>query len=199
MSTQSELKTIIKILSSGGVIAFPTETVFALGADITQVKAIEKIYSLKGRAFNKPLSMFVSSQDMLEEYVCDITPLARLLIKKYWPGPLTLVFKAQKKVSRSLCSGETIGVRMSSHPLVSHILKEFKKPLTATSANVSGFPSARTYQEVLHYFSDVIPAIDYVVKSHLQGATLESTVVDVTGLEGRILREGALNVKTHIF
>lgn len=188
--TQFEVQAIIKSLKEGGVVAFPTETVYGLGADISNEMAIQKIYSLKGRDFQKPLSIFVSSLEMLEEYVCEITPEAERLVKKYWPGPLTLIFKANQNVSKTVCAGgDTVGVRMSSHPIVAHILREFEKPITATSANVSGLPSAQSYEQVLHYFST---KIDYVVESKWEGATLESTVVDVTGLECRILREGEL-------
>ncbi len=185
-----EFHFIKKILEKGGVIAFPTETVYALGVDISNEKAIRKLYDLKGRDYSKPLSIFISSMNMLEEYVTEISPQAQKLIEKYWPGPLTLVFKASKKVpSLIMGGGKTIGIRMSSHPCVVEILEAFKKPITATSANISGQKSARTAEELKFYFRG---AIDYVIEDNVGESQIESTVIDVSQDKFQVLREGAL-------
>lgn len=196
---QSEIIKMTKIVRRGGIIAFPTETVYGLGVDIFNEKAVKKLFELKGRDFKKPLSIFVSSLPMLESYVEEIPPVARELIQKYWAGPLTLVFKASSKVPRGiLAGGNTIGIRMSSHKTINQIVEALGHPMTATSANISDEPSALTAQEVRDYFPH---GIDYIVESSIQKSTVSegiavsvaSTVVDVSQRDIKILREGTIS------
>ena len=190
---------IVKILRQGGVIAFPTETVYGLGVDIFNEKAVNKLYQLKGRDFNKPLSIFVSSLEMLENYVAEIPPVARELIQKYWAGPLTLVFKASSKVPRSiLAGGTTIGIRMSPHKVINQIVERLGRPITATSANLSGSKAATTAEDVRDYFPCGIHEIIEVPSEvgKVAGGIAESvasTVVDISQHDIRILREGTIS------
>jgi len=186
---------IVKTLRQGGVIAFPTETIYGLGVDIFNEKAVNKLYQLKGRDFNKPLSIFVSSLKMLENYVEEIPPQAKELIQKYWAGPLTLVFKASSKVPKFvLAGGNTIGIRMSSHKIINEIVERLGHPITATSANISGKKEALTADEVRQYFPS---GLDYIIEDSAQENTITgniaSTVVDISQHDIRILREGTIS------
>ncbi len=186
---------IVQILREGGVIAFPTETVYGLGVDILNEKAVKKLYQLKGRDFNKPLSIFVSSLPMLEHYVEEIPPVAEELIQKYWAGPLTLVFKASSQVPRSiLAGGTTIGIRMSSHKTINEIVESLGHPITATSANISEKPAALTGQEVRNYFPS---GVDEIIEAPSEvsgvGVGAASTVVDISQHDIRIVREGTIS------
>ncbi|MBI2027775.1 MAG: L-threonylcarbamoyladenylate synthase [Deltaproteobacteria bacterium] len=215
-----EITKIIKKLVNGTVFAVPTETVFGLVADIQNEKAIQKIYDLKGRDFSKPLSIFISDLGMLEKYVRlplalgspllaeftqssnegpkggdDVLAMTNIqnLVKKYWPGPLTLVFKASKKVPSSiLAGGDTVGIRCSSRPLIQQIVQKLGRPVTATSANLSGKPSAKTAEQVKEYFGNTI---DVVVDNFFECSTIESTILDVTISPWRVLRPGAVVVE----
>jgi len=186
----NDLEVIQKKLDGGGIVAFPTETVYGLGVDISDEKAIAQLYKIKGRDFSKPLSIFISSVKMLRKYVEDISPMAMKLMATHWPGPLTLVFKASENVPEAiLAAGDTVGIRMSSHPYVTQILNQFQKPITATSANRSGFKSARSAAEVRAYFPN---DINCIVENPLSEGEVESTVVDVSHNQCRVLREGAI-------
>ena len=129
----------------GEVIVFPTETLYGLGADALSFAAVEKVFQLKGRDPNNPIPVLIDGRDMLGAVVADIPPLAETLIARFWPGPLTIVLPARKDIPRPLLnSNGGIGVRLSSQPIATQIVKALGHPLTATSANPSGKAPART-------------------------------------------------------
>lgn len=178
-----EMQKIVQTLLDGDVIIYPTDTLYALGADATNPEAVKKIYNIKGRDQKKPLSIAVGSTKDIEKYAYT-TPLSEKLAKKFLPGPLTLVLKKKNTLAPNLTPDETIAIRVLDHPLFAEI--DF--PLTATSANSSGKDVPETLKAVLKELRDVTMGID--------GGTLRgkpSTLVDCRGEKPIILREGAIH------
>ena len=181
-----------EVLQGGGVIVVPTETVYGLGADAFNPSAVRRVYAIKGRDFAKPLSLLVSDERMLREVVAAVPDVAKTLMRRFWPGPLTLVFKASDAVPReALGGGETVAVRLSSSPVVRRLLDLYGRPLTATSANRSGCGSARSAQEAM---AQVGEEVDLILDGGPSGNEAPSTVVDVSGGEARTLRQGGLQI-----
>ncbi len=181
-----------EVLRGGGVIVLPTETVYGLGADAFDPDAVRRVYAIKGRDFAKPLSLLVSDERMLREVVAAVPEVAQELMRRFWPGPLTLVFKASDAVPReALGGGETVGVRISSGPVVQRLLELYGRPLTATSANRSGCEPAHSAQEAMAQVGD---GVDLVLDGGLLEDEMPSTVVDVSEGEARTLRHGGLRI-----
>ena len=177
-------------LGRGEVIVFPTETLYGLGADALNFAAVEKVFQLKGRDPSQPFPVLVSGPSMLESLVEQIVPLAEILMGRFWPGPLTLVLPARDAIPRPLVNSTGgIGVRISSHPVAQEIVKKLGRPLTATSANPSGQPGARTVAEARAYFSG---EIDIFVEGGPSASRTGSTVAAVEGNKIRILRAGEI-------
>jgi L-threonylcarbamoyladenylate synthase len=190
-SEERILTKAVEILAHGGIIAYPTETFYGLGADATNEKAIEKIFAVKGRNFKNPVSLIIGQADDIYPLVQDIPESAKKLKAAFWPGALTIVFSASDKVSPLLTAGSgKIGLRLSSHPLAMKIVQKFKKPLTATSANLSGAPECTQASEVAEQIGDIIDAI---VDPGDTPGTKGSTIVDVTCNPPVILREGLIS------
>ena len=193
-SEEKFLARAVEILKGGGIIAYPTETFYGLGADATNMKAIEKIFAVKGRNFKNPISLIIGRPEDIHPLVQDIPESAKKLMAAFWPGALTIVFSASDKVSPMLTAGSgKIGLRVSSHPLAMKIVQELNKPLTATSANLSGSPECSMVSEVDDQIGDKIDAI--VDGGQTQGGKT-STLIDVTCDPPVILREGAISRKT---
>jgi L-threonylcarbamoyladenylate synthase len=145
-----KLAEAVRVLRRGGVVAFPTETFYGLGADAQSEAAVDKIYRIKGRDFRNPLSVIVANDREVIPLVEEIPKAARILMQTFWPGPLTLVFRASPSVLPRLTGGtEKIGIRVSSHPLALLLAAGLAGPLTATSANPSGEPECTTAGEVI--------------------------------------------------
>lgn len=194
---ESEEKIIARaadILAGGGIIAYPTETFYGLGADATNEKAIEKIFAAKGRNFKNPISLIIGKPDDIHPLVKDIPVSAKKLMDAFWPGALTIVFQASDKISPLLTAGSgKIGLRVSSHPLALKIVQKLKRPLTATSANQSGAPECSDASDVIVQIGDKIDAI--VNGGQTEGGKA-STLVDITCDPPVILREGVISKKT---
>ncbi len=185
-----ELKEVFK---KGGIIAYPTETFYGLGADPFNEDALERLFELKGRPRGKPILVVIREVSELTLLAADIPDVATSLIKRYWPGPLTLVFRAKEGLSELLTGGTgKIGVRLSSSPVTQRLLEILRSPLTSTSANPSGMSPARDYKEVLEYFGD---AVDVVIKAERLTADQPSTVVDVTAEKPVVIREGVIKIE----
>jgi L-threonylcarbamoyladenylate synthase len=183
-----------EILINGGIIAYPTETFYGLGADATNDKAIQKIFTVKGRDFKNPISLIIGQPDDICPLVQDIPETARKLMAEFWPGALTIVFSAADIVSPLLTAGSgKIGLRVSSHPIARKIVQKIKRPLTATSANQSGAPECSLASEVAQQIGDKIEAI--VDWGQTKGGKA-STIIDVTCDPPVILREGAISRET---
>jgi L-threonylcarbamoyladenylate synthase len=193
-SEEKILAQAAEILVGGGVIAYPTETFYGLGADATNEKAIQKIFAVKGRDFKNPVSLIIAKEDDISPLVQDVPETARKLMTAFWPGALTIVFAASKQVSPLLTAGSgKIGLRVSSHPAAQGIVHRLKRPLTATSANQSGAPECSLASEVAEQIGDKIDAIIDWGKTRGGSA---STIIDVTFNPPVILREGTISGKT---
>lgn len=190
LDPQGDLAPAVDVYKRGGVFAYPTETFYGLGADPFNVDAVRRVFSLKGRAPGKPLSVLVSDVEMLSTIAGDIPPVALSLIERFWPGPLTLVLEAAPTVPPELVGGTgKIGVRVSSSGACTRLLKAIGAPLTTTSANPAGSPPPVTARKVVEYFGG---SLEVVVDGGTLVGRLGSTVVDCTGGEPVILREGEI-------
>jgi L-threonylcarbamoyladenylate synthase len=180
----------IHILKTGGVIAFPTETFYGLAADATNEDAVEKIFHLKGRDFSNPVALIIGNDRQLQGLVEEIPDSSRILMQTFWPGPLTLVFKASPQIIPKLTAHTgKIGIRISSHPVAACLALRLDGPITATSANFSGTPEILSPQKVVRCLGD---RIDLVIDGGLSPGGKGSTILDVTLDPPVILREGAI-------
>jgi L-threonylcarbamoyladenylate synthase len=179
-------------LRAGGLVAFPTETFYGLGADALDPAAVARVFHVKGRPADKPLLVLVDSPEMAGEVTADISERARRLMARYWPGPLTLVFSARPHLPPALTAGTgTIGVRVPGHPVARALVRAAGRPVTAPSANPHGAPSPRTAPEVLSGLGD---AVDLVLDAGPTPGGLLSTLLDVTGAVPRVIRPGAVRL-----
>ncbi len=186
------LKEAAGILLKGGLVAFPTETFYGLGANALDSKAFGRVYSIKGRPEGKPLLVLVDSVRMVETLVEAIPATVLVLMTRYWPGPLTLVLKAVPGLPPHLTAGTgTIGVRLPNHPVPFGLVRAAGVPVTAPSANPSGEEPPTTAAAVLEAFDG---KIELVVDGGPTKGGLPSTILDVTVAPPRILRKGALEL-----
>lgn len=187
----SKLDEAAEFLKNGEVVAFPTETVYGLGADATNEEAVKKIFLAKGRPSDNPLIIHISSLDQLEQYVETVPDVARTVISHFWPGPCTLVLKKKGPIAAPVTGGlETIGVRMPDHPVALELIEKAGVPLAAPSANSSGKPSPTTAS---HVKRDLDGKIRAIVDGGATGVGLESTVIDLTDpKKPTILRPGGV-------
>lgn len=163
-------------IKKGHVVAFPTETVYGLGANALDEQAVEKIFKAKGRPSDNPLIVHIAKKEQLTDLVAHIPEIAHTLIERFWPGPLTLIFKKKALVAPSVTAGlQTIAVRIPDHPVARAIILEANVPVAAPSANVSGKPSPTTAAHVWH---DLQGRIAGIVDSGQTGFGVESTVLD---------------------
>jgi L-threonylcarbamoyladenylate synthase len=179
-------------LRQGGIVAFPTETYYGLAVDPDCVSAVTKLFEIKKRQKHKPLLLLIEKTEMLDTIVEEVPAVYLPLVKKYWPGPLTLIFKAKTNLSQQITgSTGTVGVRISPHPVAQELVRRMGKPLTATSANISGLAPARTAQEVVEKLGD---SVDYIVDGGQTEAGLCSTVVGVKSGKLTLLRRGQIDL-----
>ncbi|MGH7332010.1 MAG: L-threonylcarbamoyladenylate synthase [Candidatus Rokuibacteriota bacterium] len=177
------------VLEGGGLVGFPTETFYGLGAAIGHEDAVARIFRIKGRPDSKPLLILVESAAMVET-VAEVSDEARALMARYWPGALTLVLPARAAVPALVTAGTgTVGVRHSAHPLASALVRRLHAPVTAPSANHSGGPPPTTAAEVLQAFDGQIEA---VIDGGRTAGGLPSTVLDLTVFPPCIRRQGAV-------
>ncbi len=182
-----------KFIRKGGIVAFPTETVYGLGANVFDAKAIAKIFAAKQRPNDNPLIAHVGNLEQINLLVSEITEMARKFIKAFFPAALTLVLpKAANVPLVATAKLETIGVRMPNHALALQFLLHCEMPVVAPSSNLSGRPSPTTWQAV---FEDLDGRIDCILQGEATEIGLESTVVDCTSKTPQILRAGAVTLK----
>ncbi len=170
------------VLKKGGVVAFPTETVYGLGANLLDKKAVERVYKIKNRPRNKPLTVHVADTASVKKITGKIPLRAAKLIEKYWPGPLTVILRDRR--------GKKTGFRMPDNKIALDLIRKAGVPVVAPSANISGNKPPRDAKEVLR---DLDGKIDLVIDGGKTAIGIESTVVDMTGRTPRILREGAIS------
>jgi len=187
---QSQIERGVDILKQGGVIAFPTETIYGLGVSIAIPAAADRIYRIKGRAQTKALSLVLSRVSQVDDVALNFPDLARRLADNFWPGPLTLVVFKSKLVPDTITSGgHTVAIRVSPHPVAVAIVDKLGIPITGTSANRSGKPSPVTADQVRDQLGDTV---DYIIDGGQCPGGIESTIIDVTKDIPVILREGAI-------
>ncbi|MDH5762443.1 MAG: L-threonylcarbamoyladenylate synthase [Nitrospinota bacterium] len=185
------IENIQSVLNSGGVIAFPTDTFYGLGADPFNPESIAKIFRIKQRPADKPLLVLIHSLDQLNSLTDKTTPPQKLLMNQFWPGPLTLIFKAAPDISKALTGGTgNLGVRLPAHLFTLQLLRALNCPLTAPSANLSGTGELRTAEEVASALGD---QLDLIVDGGPTAGGKSSTVLDTTTNPPTLLREGALS------
>ncbi len=184
-------KKYISLIKSGQPVAFPTETVYGLGADAWNPSSIAKVFEIKGRPSDNPLIVHVSGIDQVDDFVEEVTETAKLLMDSFWPGPLSLVLKKQAKVLDAISAGlDTVAIRMPDHPLALELITQ-TGPLVAPSANTSGKPSPTKAEHVRQDFGEDFPVID----GEATKIGLESTVIDLTDLNPAVLRPGSISRK----
>ncbi|GAJ38415.1 hypothetical protein GCA01S_004_00150 [Parageobacillus caldoxylosilyticus NBRC 107762] len=190
-----QIKEAARLLQCGEVVAFPTETVYGLGADATNTTAVEKIFAAKGRPSDNPLIVHIARREQLESIVSDVPDIADTLIERFWPGPLTLILpKKEGVISDRVTAGlSTVAVRMPAHPVALALIEESGLPLAAPSANRSGRPSPTT---AAHVLADLDGRIAGVVDGGETGIGVESTVLDCTAKVPTILRPGGITKET---
>jgi len=192
MMAHPHIQEAASYIRAGELVAFPTETVYGLGADATCDEAVQRIFKAKGRPSDNPLIVHLSSITDLQGVVAQVSSKAEKLIEAFWPGPLTLLLPKGKQVCDTVTAGlSTVAVRMPAHPVALALIAAAKKPLAAPSANLSGKPSPTTADHVL---DDLKGRIRGVLDAGTTGIGLESTVVDVTLDIPMILRPGGITL-----
>ncbi len=190
---REELPLAADMLRRGMLVAFPTETVFGIGADATNELAVQKIFIAKGRPSDNPLIVHLADVRQLDDVAREVPEVAHKLFERFAPGPLTIVLKKRSAIAPTVTAGlDTVAVRIPSHPIALELLRLANVPIAAPSANLSGRPSGTTWQAVLE---DLNGRIDAIVCEPGCNVGLESTVVDVSDGELIILRMGSISIE----
>lgn len=190
---ESVIKEAGEILKNGGLVAFPTETVYGLGGDGLNAHSSEKIYQAKGRPSDNPLIIHIAELEDLDKIVEEVPESAKKLAKKYWPGPLTMIFKKKENVPLETTGGlDSVAVRMPSHKVARELIRYGGRYIAAPSANTSGRPSPTLAK---HVIEDLNGKVDMILDGGEVGIGLESTIVDFTEEIPVILRPGYINEK----
>ena len=180
------------ILRNGGVVAFPTETVYGIGARVYDEQAVRRIFAIKSRPNNNPLIVHVASIEQVDALVTAIPESAKNLMATFWPGPLTIVLPSSSRVPQVVTAGlNTVAVRMPDHPVASTLIRLLGEPISAPSANRSGRPSPTHVEHVQH---DIGDDVDMVLDGGMCRIGLESTVIDMSAETPCILRSGTITV-----
>ena len=181
-----------QIMASGGVVLYPTDTVYGLGADALSDEAVAKIYAIKGRDEKKPIHAIVADMTMAERYG-EVNDLALKLAKTFLPGPLTLILKKKEGIETGIARGiGTFGIRIPGNTFCVELAHAFGHPYTTTSANVSGVAPGRSVDDIIDQFEERAKLIDLAIDAGKLPQLKPSTIVDVSGDRMVILREGAI-------
>jgi L-threonylcarbamoyladenylate synthase len=182
-----------QVLKSGGLVAFPTETVYGLGANALDQNAVKGIYKAKGRPSDNPLIVHIANTDSVRELTDSIPFVAPVLMEAFWPGPLTLVMPRSKKISDIITAGlDTVAIRMPSHPIAAELIRKAGIPVAAPSANSSGRPSPTLAK---HVIEDLKGKVDVIIDGGISNVGVESTVLDITVTPPMILRPGGVTLE----
>lgn len=181
------------VIKEGGIVAFPTETVYGLGANGLDEEAVKNIYKAKGRPSDNPLILHISSIEEIDPLVEEIPKLAYGCMKRFWPGPLTIIFKKSKIIPSIITAGlDTVAIRMPDHPIASRLIAKSTVPIAAPSANLSGKPSPTKGE---HVIEDMMGKIEMIIDGGETGVGLESTVLDLSTEIPTILRPGGITLE----
>lgn len=188
MVSDQEIKNAVAVLRAGGLVAFPTETVYGLGADASNPEALKKVFAAKGRPHDHPLIVHVADAIQLANWAREIPPAAGKLAKKFWPGPLTIILRRAASVSDLVTGGQdTVALRVPSHPVAQALLRAFGGGIAAPSANRFGRVSATTAAHVRSEFGNTV---NCVLDGGAADVGIESTIVDLSGERPTLLRPG---------
>ena len=186
-----QVRRAAEILKRGGLVAFPTETVYGLGADAANAKAVARLYAVKGRPADHPVIVHFASAEQAFAWAREVPEAARQLAARFWPGPLTLILKRSKLAQDFVTGGQdSVGLRVPSHPVAQELLKEFKKGIAAPSANRFGLVSPTT---AAHVREDLGDEVDLVLEGGPSDVGIESTIVDLSGPGAVLLRPGGIS------
>jgi L-threonylcarbamoyladenylate synthase len=182
-----------EVLRQGGLVAFPTDTVYGLGADATNAVAVKKIYKVKKRTLSKALPILIDDKKDLVKYASGISDGVKRLAKKFWPGPLTIVIKKKKIIPNIVTAGKkTVGIRVPDHPVALALIRALGRPLATTSANISDKRSPTTARGVKKYLNK---KIDLILDGGKTKLGAESSVLDCTTSPPTVLRSGAIPIQ----
>lgn len=188
----TKLKEVATAIKNGKVVVFPTETVYGIGTNGLDEKAIEKLYKLKKRPKNKPISLLVNNIDMINDIAEDITELEYKLINKFMPGPLTIILKKKNKIPNILtANSSTVGIRIPQNEIAIKLIEYAKVPIATSSANISGKSSGINLKNIMNDFND---DIDYYIDGGFSKIGIASTVVQVFDGIPHILRKGVITI-----
>ena len=186
-----KLKEVANIIKDGGIVIFPTETVYGIGVNGLNETAIKKLYEVKQRPINKPISLLVNSIEMIEKVAKDITEIEYDLIKKFLPGPLTIVLKKKDIVPDIVTAGfDTVGIRMPENEIAQKLVEYAGVPISTPSANISGKPSGTNLKEIMKDFNN---KVDYFIDGGVSKIGVASTIVQVINGNPYILRKGKIS------
>jgi L-threonylcarbamoyladenylate synthase len=191
LSTKSKnsISHAVDILEHGGVVAFPTDTVYGLGAQAFVAQSIDRLYSIKGREHTKAIAVLIANIDQLDQIVSESNESIRRLARRYWPGSLTMVLQRNPNLPDKLAPNQTIGVRVPNHPFALELLRA-AGPMGVTSANLSGSDNALSAEQVMEQLSG---RVHLVLDGGPAPGGVPSTVVDMTGEMPKVLRQGPID------
>lgn len=190
MSNQKYIDEIAKILNSGNVIVYPTETLYGMGVDAHNAVAVEKLFKLKKRDISKPVPVLLPHRKAIEKYAKNISPVAKALMQAFWPGPLTIILESDS-FPKGVSNNGKVGFRLSGHPLTQTLLYKFDRCITSTSANIANKATPEDPRE----FFKIFPAQSFVLVEEQNPAkpAAPSTVIDCTVEPYKIVRAGAIH------
>ena len=196
----TSLKDAAKSLHDGFLVAFPTETVYGLGADATNENAVSRIFEIKGRPLDHPVIVHINSTEQIEHWAVNVPKYAYALADKYWPGPMTLILNRSSNAKDWITGGQnTVGIRIPNHEIALLLLEEFKKigsgAIAAPSANKFGKVSPTSYKHVKEELSEDLSANDLILDGGISSIGIESTIIDCTQDQPKILRPGFITNK----
>jgi len=187
------IKKAAEFIKQGKIVVFPTETVYGIGTNGLNEKAVERLYEVKQRPLNKPITLLVSNMKMVELVAKDITEIEYKIMQKFFPGPLTIILKKKDIVPDIVTSGQdTVGVRMPSGEISRKLVEKAGVPIAAPSANITGEPSGTNIQDVKRYFDG---RVDYFIDGGESELGVSSTIVQVINGKIKILRQGSITLE----
>lgn len=186
----TKLKEVAKAIRQGGTVVFPTETVYGIGTNGLNANAVKRLYEVKQRPLNKPISLLVNGADMINEIAQEITDLEKALIKEFFPGPLTIILKKKDIVPNIVtANSNTVGVRMPSNEIALKLIEYAGVPIATPSANISGRPSGTNMEDIMKDFKE---KVDYFIDDGPSKIGISSTIVQVVDGIPHILRQGKI-------
>jgi L-threonylcarbamoyladenylate synthase len=186
---KEKIEEVVNVLKEGGIVVYPTDTCYGLGVDATNKNAIKKLRKLKQRPIREPISIIVSSLNMIKKYG-KITENVRFLVKKFMPGPLTIIIK-KKKTVLDILNQKEVSFRIPANPIALALVRKLKKPITAPSANPRGLQPAYSFRKVLEYFNG---KVDVIIDSGTLPKTKPSTIIDMKENYPKLIRKGPIKL-----